>query len=245
MVGTIPGNDARRVRFIDTPGLQFVRAASSTDGEREAMRARDILLRCRGRIDRLKDPLFGGMRQRSLRDNGLTVRLVTHIVTRGDTQDLMLAYNLPAFLQGDVAGFLAGLARVSGLIKKVGKKQSDVRYGTLMAGQRGVLDHAGAARIVLRDWGAGKLMRYTMPGGASEESSEGDVAVLEAMRSRRELRSRAEVKLVKMDAGASDKRNLEWDVGWGDEEEEEEREEEREEEEDPGRVLRRKVSFVT
>lgn len=58
----MPSNDARRVlvRFIDTPGLQFVRAASMTDEEREAMRARDVLLRCRGRIDRLKDPLSGG-----------------------------------------------------------------------------------------------------------------------------------------------------------------------------------------
>ena len=56
----MPGHDGRRVRFIDTPGLQFVRAVSLTDQEREAMRARDILLRCRGRIDRLKDPLFGG-----------------------------------------------------------------------------------------------------------------------------------------------------------------------------------------
>lgn len=60
VVATMPGNDARRVRFIDTPGLQFVRAASLTEEEREAMRARDVLLRCRGRIDRLKDPLSGG-----------------------------------------------------------------------------------------------------------------------------------------------------------------------------------------
>lgn len=46
---------------------------------------------------------------------------MTHIVSRGDTQDLMLAYSLPAFLQGDVTGFLAGLARVSGLVKKVSR----------------------------------------------------------------------------------------------------------------------------
>lgn len=49
------------------------------------------------------------------------MRIVTHIVAHGDTQDLMLAYSLPAFLPGDLAGFLAGLARVSGLIKKVGE----------------------------------------------------------------------------------------------------------------------------
>ncbi|KAG8218300.1 hypothetical protein J3R82DRAFT_3914 [Butyriboletus roseoflavus] len=190
VVATMPGNDARRVRFIDTPGLQ-----------------------CRGRIDQLKDPLFG----------------VTDIVARGDTQDLMLAYNLPAFLQGDVTGFLAGLARVSGLIKK-----------------RGVLDHAGAARIVLRDWGTGRLMRYSMPGGTSGGTREGDAAVLGAVRSRRELRSAVEVKLVKMDAGVSDTREVEWDVMWGDEEEDEDEEEEEEESgtgERSGRVLR-KVAFA-
>lgn len=60
VVATMPSNDARKIRFIDTPGLQFVHAGSLTDQEREAMRARDVLLRCRGRIDRLKDPLFGG-----------------------------------------------------------------------------------------------------------------------------------------------------------------------------------------
>lgn len=60
VVATVPGNDARRVRFIDTPGLEFVRAGTLTDEEREVMRARDVLLRCRGRIERLKDPLFGG-----------------------------------------------------------------------------------------------------------------------------------------------------------------------------------------
>jgi nuclear GTP-binding protein len=60
VVVMMPSNDARKVRFIDTPGLQFVCAASLKDEEREARRARDVLLRCRGRIDRLKDPLFGG-----------------------------------------------------------------------------------------------------------------------------------------------------------------------------------------
>lgn len=60
VIARVPGNDAWRVRFIDTPGLQFVRAESSTDEEREAKRAQDVLLRCRGRIDRLKDPLFAG-----------------------------------------------------------------------------------------------------------------------------------------------------------------------------------------
>ena len=95
-------------------------------------------------------------------------------------------------------------------------------YSMLTAWQRGVLDHAGAARIVLRDWGTGKLMRYSMPGGTSGGTMDGDAAVLGAIRSRRELGSAAAVKLVRMDAGVSDRRDVEWDVVWGDEEEEEE-----------------------
>lgn len=139
----------------------------------------------------------------------------------------MLAYNLPAFLQGDATRFLAGLARVSGLIKKVGIELDVTRYGMLMARQRGVLDHAGAARIVLRDWSAGTLMRHTMPEetpGETGETGEGDEAVLEAVRSRKELRKNT--KLVRMDTGVNDARDLEWDVEW------------EEEEEEPGRVLK-------
>ena len=45
----------------------------------------------------------------------------------------MLAYSLPVFLEGDVTGFLAGLARVSGLIKKVGELYYMCGYGMLMA----------------------------------------------------------------------------------------------------------------
>lgn len=45
---------------------------------------------------------------------------VAHIVSRANTQDLMLGYSLPAFSKGDPTSFLAGMARASGLIKKVG-----------------------------------------------------------------------------------------------------------------------------
>ncbi|KAG9317115.1 GNL3L/Grn1 putative GTPase-domain-containing protein [Chiua virens] len=196
VVVAVPGKEGRKVRFIDTPGLQFVRAASTTEEEREAERARDVLLRCRGRIERLKDPLFA----------------VTHVVEHAETQDLMLAYGLPAFVQGDVRGFLAALARVSGLIKK-----------------RGVLDHAGAARIVLRDWSTGKLMRYSMPGEASGETTEEDAAVLNAVKSRRELRSE---KMVKMRVGDRDGREVDMDMEW------------EEEEEDVTVAIKRKVSFA-
>ena len=104
-------------------------------------------------------------------------------------------------------------------------------------------------------------MRYSMPGCTPGGTTEGDAGVLGAVRSRKELRSAVEVKLVKMDAGVSDKRDVELDVVWGADEEEEsvaEEEEEKEsdgddgeeEEERPGRrpaetrPEKRKVSFA-
>jgi ribosome biogenesis GTPase A len=45
--------DGKQIRLIDTPGLVWEADESATNAE---ARARDILLRSRGRIDRLKDP---------------------------------------------------------------------------------------------------------------------------------------------------------------------------------------------
>ena len=55
--------DSQKIVLIDTPGLSFVSdedaAAAAAVGDQsslEEFRARDILLRSKGRIDRLKDP---------------------------------------------------------------------------------------------------------------------------------------------------------------------------------------------
>ncbi|KAH7888107.1 P-loop containing nucleoside triphosphate hydrolase protein [Phlebopus sp. FC_14] len=206
VVASIPGDEGRKVRFVDTPGLQYVRQEVSNEADMEEMRARDIMLKCRGRIDRLKDPLFA----------------VSHVVSRADTQDLMLAYNLPAFAEGDPNGFLAGMARVSGLIKK-----------------RGVLDHAGAARIMLRDWSTGKFVRYTVPRGATTSSSPdaADEEILLRLRNRKEMRKAGDVKLVKLQAGAADKRDVEMEEPWEEdgnraEEDEDDGDEDQEEEDE-------------
>jgi nuclear GTP-binding protein len=50
----------RTVRFVDTPGLSYVSSPNASAEEAEATRAADILLRSKGRIDRLKDPLAPG-----------------------------------------------------------------------------------------------------------------------------------------------------------------------------------------
>lgn len=66
-------------------------------------RAQDVLLRNKGRVDRLKDPMPA----------------VSYIVSRAEIEDLMVFYSLPAFAKGDVNAFLMGLARAHGVIKKV------------------------------------------------------------------------------------------------------------------------------
>ena len=92
------------ILFIDTPGLAWQPSDEAPPEEKER-RARDVLLRNKGRIDRLKDPLPA----------------VSHIVSRAETEDLMVFYGLPAFAKGDVDAFLMGVARAQGLIKKVSR----------------------------------------------------------------------------------------------------------------------------
>jgi len=95
--------DGVSILFIDTPGLAWQPSEETPPGEKERRRAQDVLLRNKGRIDRLKDPLPA----------------VSYIVSRAETEDLMVSYGLPAFPKGDVDAFLMGVARAQGLIKKV------------------------------------------------------------------------------------------------------------------------------
>ncbi|KAF9000447.1 P-loop containing nucleoside triphosphate hydrolase protein [Cyathus striatus] len=116
--------DGREVRFIDTPGLAFEYIPSHSEesdeegegaeeAEEEAeqgetpvqVRARDILTRCRGRIDRLKDPLPP----------------VEHVLSRSNVEDLMLLYSLPMFEKGSPESFLISIARSQQLVRKKGR----------------------------------------------------------------------------------------------------------------------------
>jgi nuclear GTP-binding protein len=89
--------------FIDTPGLAWQHSEEAPPEEKEGRRGQDVLLRNKGLIDRLKDPLLA----------------VSYIVSRAGTEDLMVFYSLPTFTKGDVDAFLMGVARARGLIKKV------------------------------------------------------------------------------------------------------------------------------
>ncbi|KAG7445979.1 P-loop containing nucleoside triphosphate hydrolase protein [Guyanagaster necrorhizus] len=90
----------KKIKFVDTPGLLWADSELT-----EESRTRDILMRNKGRIDRLKEP----------------IPAVVHIVSRANNEDLMLHYSLPAFSKGDVDAFLPGLARSHQFVKKRGK----------------------------------------------------------------------------------------------------------------------------
>jgi nuclear GTP-binding protein len=104
--------DGVPILFIDTPGLAWKHSEEAPPEEKDRRRAQDILLRNKGRIDRLKDPLPA----------------LSYIVSRAETEDLMVFYGLPAFPKGDVDAFLMGVARAQGLIKKVSQSPVPFTY---------------------------------------------------------------------------------------------------------------------
>ncbi|KAI3611042.1 hypothetical protein WG66_013792 [Moniliophthora roreri] len=92
------------IHIIDTPGFLWEWEEEKDAEETSKARSHDILIRNRGRIDRLKDPSLP----------------ISEIVTRSNPEDLMLLYNLPIFPRGDVQAFLAGVARAQQLVQKRG-----------------------------------------------------------------------------------------------------------------------------
>jgi len=110
----------KSVRLIDTPGLFWEYPDDASKEDAASLKARDILLRSRGRIDHLKDPLPPCACAFMLTLNCLFIlSSVSHIVPNAKKQDLMLQYNLPAFADNDVGAFLNGVARSNNLLTKV------------------------------------------------------------------------------------------------------------------------------
>ena len=106
-------------KFIDTPGLSFIpgspapalspSSTSAAEDEDEELRrqtrlAHDILLRNRGNISKLNNPLPAA----------------SYIFHRAALTDLLLLYNLPAVPEGDLEAFLGSLARREGALHKRG-----------------------------------------------------------------------------------------------------------------------------
>lgn len=64
--------------------------------------ARDVLLRNRGNISKIHDPLPAAL----------------YILSRAVMEDLLILYNLPAVQTGDYDSFLSSLARKEGALQK-------------------------------------------------------------------------------------------------------------------------------
>ncbi|KAG7096608.1 hypothetical protein E1B28_004025 [Marasmius oreades] len=167
------------IRIIDTPGFSWEFDKTAEDAAR--LRCHDILIRNRGRIDRLKDPSPP----------------IAEIVARSNTEDLMLLYSLPAFPQGDVDTFLSGVARAQQLVKKRGTL--DIAAATRMV----LRDwNVGKFRYYCIPPAEG-----TSPGDkGDQEMYPGDEAVLAALLSRKDMRKAG--GLVKMRPGQADSRSL-------------------------------------
>ncbi|KAH9180024.1 GNL3L/Grn1 putative GTPase-domain-containing protein [Lactarius sanguifluus] len=180
--------DGKPVVFIDTPGLAWQPSDDAPPEDRVRHRAQDVLLRNKGRIDHLKDP----------------IPAASYIVSRAETEDLMVRYCLPVFAKGDTDAFLMGVARANALVKKGGDP-----------------DLVGAARLVLRDWSTGKLPRYAVPSPIAQQADgdsslatiyADDDSLLERLVPRKELRRSRDV--VRLSTGQVDERALALEAPW-------------------------------
>lgn len=95
----------RTFNLIDTPGLSFIPPSGVTAvRDSETRIARDVLLRNRGNISKIKDPLPAAL----------------YILSRTVMEDMIMLYNLPTVQPGDFDGFLASFARKEGaLLRRV------------------------------------------------------------------------------------------------------------------------------
>ncbi|EAU82462.2 GTP-binding protein [Coprinopsis cinerea okayama7 len=192
-------SNGQSLRIIDTPGVSFI--YETDDGLSGSLaRGRDILLRSRGRIDRLKDPSPP----------------LDHITPRCNHEDLMLLYNLPAFAKGDQTAFLSGVARAHQLVKKRGDLD-------LAGAARTVLRDWSTgkfARYALPPPpSASKDPAAASESGQDASTTEwlrklyaNDEGVLQTLAPRKELRKR--VGLVRLSSGSVDARKIELSETW-------------------------------
>ncbi|OJT04433.1 Guanine nucleotide-binding protein-like 3 -like protein [Trametes pubescens] len=176
--------EGKSVRLIDTPGLSWHPSEDASEEELDQARARDVLLRNRGHIERLKDP----------------AHVMSGLVTRAAREDLMLLYNLPIFTEGDANSFLAGVARAHRFMKKRGDPD-------LTAAARMVLrdwSNGKLARYTMPASPSADAAAAAPTDPALAEAYAKDGAVLGRLASRKELRKAG--GLVKLRAGAIDTR---------------------------------------
>ncbi|KAH9853944.1 hypothetical protein C2E23DRAFT_727751 [Lenzites betulinus] len=180
--------EGKQVRFIDTPGLswQFVEDASEEDIGRT--RARDVLIRNRGHVERMKDPSH----------------VLSELVSRANREDLMLLYNLPIFTEGDANSFLAGVARANGFIKRKGALD-------LTAASRLVLRDWSTGKFA-RYTTPPTSSATSDPASPLAEIYAKDATILARLATRKELRKTG--GLVKLRAGVVDARRVTLDESY-------------------------------
>ncbi|KAG6918214.1 hypothetical protein DXG01_015807 [Tephrocybe rancida] len=171
----------KQIRLIDTPGLSW--EVDETAENLEAIRARDILLRSKGRIDRLKDP----------------TSVVADIVARSSAEDLMLLYSLPAFAKGDPTSFLSGVARSNQLVKKHGELDL-VGASRILLRDWSTGKFARYANLPTTPAGPSPQKKNAVPKGLYD----GDAAILKTVVPRKDLRKA--VGIVKLVSGEVDAR---------------------------------------
>ncbi|KAL0066047.1 hypothetical protein AAF712_006875 [Marasmius tenuissimus] len=171
--------DGSSMCFIDTPGFSW---DWEKDENAAKTRCHDILIRNRGRIDRLKDP----------------APPLAEIVSRASAEDLMLLYSLPAFPKGDVDAFLSGVARAQQLVKKKGTLD-------LAAATRMVLRDWNVGKLRYYCTPPSSNEQDGKVKGSESWYAEDEV-ILSTLQPRKEMRR--EGGLVKLASGTPDSRNL-------------------------------------
>lgn len=202
---------SKKINVIDTPGVYLQNEEEHDDN----LKTRDMLLRSRGRVDKVKDP----------------VPAVERIVSRASAQDLMLHYNLPAFTKGDCTTFLSSIARRIGAIKKAGELD-------LVQAARTVLRDWTTAKLPFyTDAPAPASDAVTEEASLKELYAKADEATLASVRTKKEMRK--EGGLVLLAPGETETRKVILDTafvveGESDDESEEGYEDHESDEDDEG-----------
>ncbi|RXW16430.1 hypothetical protein EST38_g9417 [Candolleomyces aberdarensis] len=183
--------EGKQIRIIDTPGLSFDFDRSAEN--KDELRGRDILLRSRGRIDKLKDPSPP----------------ITYIISRANNEDLMLLYNLAAFARDEPIAFLSGVARSNQLVKKRGELD--------LAGASRVVLRDWSIGKFARYATPVKAQSSSTPSPEEWLAAlylKGDEAVLATLKPRKELRKTAGLGLVRFSSGSIDDRTVRIEDEW-------------------------------
>ncbi|KAI0643674.1 P-loop containing nucleoside triphosphate hydrolase protein [Trametes meyenii] len=181
--------DGKQVRLIDTPGLSWHPSDDASEEDLSKTRARDVLLRNRGHIERVKD----------------SSPVISELVSRASREDLMLTYNLPIFTEGDANAFLVGVARANNFTKK--RSEPDLGGAAKL-----VLRDWSSGKFARYTMPSASLPDPVSSDPALSEIYSTDQTVLSKLSTRKELRKAG--GLIKLRPGAVDTRKAVLDASY-------------------------------